>query len=146
MWIAKAGTTPSTRMRTMATRRLCRATTRSRRRWSGGFVAISTSPRRSRDNGLLAYGDRLAKDAAFVDAFERLLAIHFQHQREGFLQVFARFFERFALRVCARNLFDESDVATFFGGLINCGERLRHESKLNAYFHRMRRVAAPVLL
>ena len=66
------------------------------------------------------------EDAALVNAFENLLAIHFEHQSQRFFQILARFFERLALRDCAGNLFDEGDVAALFGRLKNCGERLRH--------------------
>ncbi len=92
------------------------------------------------------HGDRLANDAALVDSFERVLAIHLEHQRECLFQVLTRLVECFALRNRTGNLFDKRYVAALFRGLKHRSERLRREQRLTAYSPAMRRLAASIFL
>ncbi len=73
--------------------------------------------------------ERFANDSTLIDAFQRVLAIHFEHECERFFEVLTGL-----------------DVATLFGRFEHCGERLRHDGEVNAYFHCMRRLAATAIV
>jgi hypothetical protein len=85
---------------------------------------------------------RFANDAAIIDAFQCVLAIHFEHESQRFFEVLAGLIESLSLRDGAGNLFDKRDVAALFGRFEHCGERLRHGGEVTAYFPCMRRLAA----